>query len=166
MDDGTTNAHYLCGTTALFELNVSPSTMIHHYMDICMLTAFTFPLRGCYWPLMRGQVNEYVYTCDSCQRYKKSSDFSAVLLHPHQFCPWTKGKLWVSNFAIRLPLAESGHCAVLVMLSCDYISVLKTSGLVWEQRELPDFSYTVSVHSEHRCLFVETEIPSSTHHIK
>ena len=79
-----------------------------------------------YWPLMRGDIFEYVRTCDSCQRHKKSTQLPAGLLQPTPTsCPNEKERHWIVDFATKLPLTESGRCEIMVMKSHDKFTILK-----------------------------------------
>ena len=79
-----------------------------------------------YWPLMRSDIMEYVQTCDSCQRHKKSTSLPSGLLQATPIPPPNdKGRHWIVDFATKLPLTESGHCEIMVMRSWDKFTVLR-----------------------------------------
>ena len=79
-----------------------------------------------YWPLMRSHITEYVQTCDSCQRFKKSTSLPSGLLQATPLPPLNeKGRHWIVDFATKLPLTESGHCEIMVMKSWDKFTILK-----------------------------------------
>ena len=79
-----------------------------------------------YWPTICADVQEYVDTCDSCQRHKKSSQLPAGLL---QATPvpslLEKGRHWIVDFATKLPTTASGHCEIMVMKSTDKFTFLR-----------------------------------------
>ena len=69
---------------------------------------------------------EYVQTCDSCQRHKKSTSLPSGLLQATPIPPPNdKGRHWIVDFATKLPLTESGHCEVMVMRSWDKFTILR-----------------------------------------
>ena len=79
-----------------------------------------------YWPNMINDINEYVYTCDSCQRHKKSTSLPAGLLQATPIPPANeKGRHWIVDFATKLPLTPSGHNEIMVMKSWDKFTILK-----------------------------------------
>ena len=79
-----------------------------------------------YWPLMLSHITEYVKTCDSCQRFKKSTSLPVGLLQATPLPPANeKGRHWIVDFATKLPTTESGHCEIMVMKSWDKFTFLR-----------------------------------------
>ena len=75
---------------------------------------------------MRGDIFEYVRTCDSCQRHKRSTTLPSGLLQPTPTpCPSKKWRQWIVDFATKLPFTESGHCEIMVMKIHDKFTILK-----------------------------------------
>ena len=79
-----------------------------------------------YWPNMITDIDDYVYTCDSCQRHKKSASLPIGLLQATPIPPINeKGRHWIVDFATKLPLTPSGHNEIMVMKSWDKFTILK-----------------------------------------
>lgn len=70
--------------------------------------------RSFWWPSMRADVQQYVSSCDSCQRVKSRNDLPAGLLHPLPVPPdrWKSVSL---DFVVELPPCN-GYDAILVFV--------------------------------------------------
>ncbi len=71
--------------------------------------------RHFYWPNMRREIEQYVQTCECCQRNKASHQKAAGLLQPLPIprYKWTDISM---DFITQLPLTKSGYDAILVVV--------------------------------------------------
>jgi hypothetical protein len=76
----------------------------------------TLQLISCnfYWPKMEDWINEYVCTCDTCQRMKSPQHAKFSLLQPLELScsPW---KSTLVDFIVALPNSE-GYTRIMVVV--------------------------------------------------
>jgi hypothetical protein len=69
-----------------------------------------------YWPKMEDWMNEYVRTCDTCQRMKSPRHAKFRLLQSLElsYSPWESTSV---DFIVTLPKSE-GHTQIMVVVDC------------------------------------------------
>ena len=70
--------------------------------------------RNFYWPNMEEAVNDYLRTCDTCQRNKSRRHSKYALLQPLEV-PYTPWKSISVDFIVALPESE-GYTQIMVVV--------------------------------------------------
>ena len=71
--------------------------------------------RHCYWPNMRSTVQEYIRSCDSCQRNKATHQLPQGLLQALEI-PNTRWDTVTMDLITQLPRTSSGNDAIVVFV--------------------------------------------------
>jgi hypothetical protein len=71
--------------------------------------------RHCYWPNMRATVQEYLRSCDSCQRNKATHQLPQGLLQALEI-PNTRWDTVTMDLITQLPRTSSGNDAIVVLV--------------------------------------------------
>ena len=71
--------------------------------------------RHFWWPRIRKETKEYVYSCDKCQKNKSNTQRAAGLLQPLEIPAhkWTDISM---DFIVQLPKTQAGFDAILVVV--------------------------------------------------
>jgi hypothetical protein len=98
-----------------------------HFGQKKMLELIT---RNFYWPKIEEWINEYVRTCDICQRMKSPQHAKFRLLQPLElsYSPWESTSV---DFIVALPESE-GHTQIMVVVDrfskmAHFIALAKTA---------------------------------------
>jgi Integrase zinc binding domain len=68
-----------------------------------------------WWPTVREEVEDYVRTCEQCQRNKAGTQLQAGLLQPLPI-PERRWESISMDFITELPMTGKGHDAILVVV--------------------------------------------------
>lgn len=101
-----------------------------------------------WWPRMRADIDEFVATCDVCQRNKPSLQKPAGLLKPLPVPP-ARFHTWTMDYVVGLPETEDGNTEIMVMVEkltkLSYL-VPAPTGITAEQSALFFMKYVIAQH--------------------